>query len=43
MLQVKFVEMGYRRKIPKDQIAFLKVTVITNYAISAINWKQLEP
>ena len=42
-ITVKKVELGYRYRIPKDQIVFLKVAVSSYANITEIYWKQLDP
>lgn len=44
MINVTFVPMGYRRRIPKDQIFFFKASVASRIGnLTKVQWKQLDP
>lgn len=43
-LSVRFVPMGYRKRLPKDQILYFRAAISNiNGNVTAVNWKQMEP
>jgi hypothetical protein len=43
-LRVRLVPMGYRKRLPKDQILYFRVAVANVYGnLTKVQWKQMEP